>query len=323
MNIKKIISYREVWMGIAMLLVMLFHSEIKLVPPFTTIKNFGYGGVDVFFLASGIGNYYSYLKDENPLGFINRRIRRLAPVYIPFIIVWCAYSVMRGELDPLYIPGNLLGIQGFSSSGDYFNWYLTGIMICYLLTPYLASFIKKNRFLKCVILILVLVVISISFIKDGRFIISFTRIPVYAVGMLFAKYDYFEVKKVIAPLFILFVVGAVFLKMVSSYLYVFLWDYGLFWYPFLFITPFLCITISGFSMLCEKTKQNWILNCFKFIGHISFELYLIHIFVFEEIKNSMILNNLQWMVVIALVIMISFAYSKAIKRMRMQLNKMH
>ena len=160
MNIKKMMSYRAVWMGVAILWIMFFHSGLKLEGPLIGIKVIGYGGVDIFILASGLGNYYSYLRDEKPLNFLKRKLFRLAPIYIPFICVWCALKVVSGKLSLLYVPGNILGIQGFSSEGESFNWYLTCIMICYLLTPYLASFVRKSSFKKNILLVLVLIIIS-------------------------------------------------------------------------------------------------------------------------------------------------------------------
>ena len=134
MTIKSVIRYRYVWMGIAMLWVIFFHMNTMFHSTVVRmIKNTGYGGVDIFLFASGIGNYYSYLRDEKPLDFLRRRISRLAPVYIPFIIIWCIYYLSIGKLYIYDIPGNVLGIQGFSISGRSFNWYLNILIICYLL----------------------------------------------------------------------------------------------------------------------------------------------------------------------------------------------
>ena len=115
MTVKKMISYRSVWMGLAILWIMFFHSDMALNLPFSYLKIIGYGGVDIFFFASGIGNYYSYNKDGKPLDFIKRRIFRLIPVYIPVILIWCLFSVMSNSISIWSVPGNLLGIQGFTA----------------------------------------------------------------------------------------------------------------------------------------------------------------------------------------------------------------
>lgn len=119
MTVKKMIKYREIWMGIAMLWIMLFHSGFvfsnKIVKMAQAI---GYGGVDVFLFASGIGNYFSYTKDECPLLFLKRRILRLAPVYIPFIIVWNILNIIERRLTPTFFYWK------FTRSASFFKcWY--------------------------------------------------------------------------------------------------------------------------------------------------------------------------------------------------------
>lgn len=196
MNIKKMIDYRGVWMGLAMLWIMLFHSKMAFaIPALSFFKRIGYGGVDIFLFASGVGNYYSYLKDENPLDFLKRRIVRLAPVYVPFIFVWSARKAMVGEMKPIYVLGNVLGVQALSSAGKSFNWYLAALAICYVLTPYFATYVKKNNMWKCILLLAGLLLISTAFWNDDKFIVSVSRLPIYVIGMMFAKYDSQKIKK--------------------------------------------------------------------------------------------------------------------------------
>lgn len=232
-----------------MLWVVFFHSLMLFNHPVLTyIKNIGYGGVDIFLFAAGLGNYHSYLKDHSPLEFIKRRIYRLAPVYVPFIIVWIVVKLRSHFIVYYQAIGNLFGVQGFSSVGGEFNWYLAGIFVCYLLTPYLASFIEKNRFVKNIALIGCLLLLSVAFWNDSRVIIWFTRLPIYTLGMLFSKYE----QKVITKKFVLgtavgFVIGNISLWAAFIYMPNYLWNYGLYWYPFILIVPFLCIAASLIS----------------------------------------------------------------------------
>lgn len=61
-------KYRSELMGVAMLWVMLFHAYgLKLgVPLLDQIKALGFGGVDVFLLLSGMGQYVSLSKTRGP-----------------------------------------------------------------------------------------------------------------------------------------------------------------------------------------------------------------------------------------------------------------
>ena len=59
MTIKETIRFRSVWMILAMLWIILFHSELSFeFEVFKYIKTIGYGGVDIFLFASGIGCYF-------------------------------------------------------------------------------------------------------------------------------------------------------------------------------------------------------------------------------------------------------------------------
>ncbi len=318
MKISKMISYRSVWMGFAMIWVVLYHCGLVLPGGLDHLKGVGYGGVDIFLFASGIGNYYSYNKDEDPLKFMRRRIKRLAPAYVPIVLLWCMWVVVTEGLYPWYITGNLLGVQGISAGGRSFNWYIICILICYLLTPYLASYIKKHNDVKSLILILLLIVMSAAFFKDSKRIIIMARIPVYALGMLFAKHDNVDVKRVRMPLFALFAFGVVVLEVACRYVGDYMWNYGLYWYPFIMIAPFMCLMISELSALLEKRGTSKVVGFFSFIGGISFEIYLVHVLTFDIFKtlatDGPYDNNWTWSACLLVTFFLAWLYSLLLKK---------
>ncbi|WP_438495323.1 hypothetical protein [Paenibacillus sp. IHBB 3054] len=57
LNYKLISTYRTQLMGLAILWVVLYHSTINVssVPVLGTLQAYGYGGVDIFLLVSGLG----------------------------------------------------------------------------------------------------------------------------------------------------------------------------------------------------------------------------------------------------------------------------
>lgn len=324
MKIKELIKYRTYWMGIAILGVMLCHISTSFTGVLQSIATYGYGGVDIFIFASGVGNYYSYLKDSSPLVFIKRKIRRLAPAYIPFIIMWIVINLKRGSIYPNAIIGNLFGYQRVVSNGGEFNWFLAGILLCYFLTPYLASFINEKSIKGNILLIVFFVIVSTSFWGDARMIVFITRLPIYIIGMVTAKYSEvrLESKHYIFG-FILFLLGIILLFIFFRYYDQWLWNKGLSWYPFILITPFLCLMISTIINRLENNKILY--KLFKYpikvlekIGRCSFEIFLIHIFIIGEasiliskfqIENTLFIN------VCACVfsILLSFVYQRIIK----------
>ena len=149
--------------------------------------------------------------------------------------------------------------------------------------PYLATYIRENSAEKNILLIVVLLVASLAFWKDIDRIISVTRLPIYAIGMMVAKNAYKKINWVqIIVCSILFVFGVAVLGISYFYFEPFMLDYGLYWYPFIFITPPLCLHISLISACFEKNKVlSKVLDGIAWVGKISFELYLVHIFVVD------------------------------------------
>ncbi len=131
-----------------------------------------------------------------------------------------------------------------------------------------------------------LLLISVVFWNDRRMIISITRLPIYTIGMIFAKYD----EKTLTKKFIFceaagFVFGSIWLWMAFKYAYDYLWNYGLHWYPFILITPFICHAVSLASALLTKNKIGTkFINLLSVVGDYSFEIYLVHVFLFEYLK---------------------------------------
>ena len=82
-------QYRSCIMAVAIIFIVLFHSAIEGNNSVTRfLVQVGYGGVDIFFFLSGIGIWYSIEKNNDKLSFYKRRLQRLLPAYVPFIIIW-------------------------------------------------------------------------------------------------------------------------------------------------------------------------------------------------------------------------------------------
>ena len=64
LSYRNLTKYRNVWMALAALWILYYHVSL---PTFGcallhTAKNYGYGGVDIFVFASGLGCYHSLTK---------------------------------------------------------------------------------------------------------------------------------------------------------------------------------------------------------------------------------------------------------------------
>ena len=296
MTLKEVIKYRKIWMGFAILWVIFFHFGYKPPDPLAALQSSGYSGVDIFFFASGIGCYLSYSRDKNAAAFIKRRFIRIMPTYFVFIVIWCTYKVITDGMDFTTVLGNIFCVQDLTGKDDGFNWYFGAMWIFYLLTPYfvaVADKIKKPA--GCVLFCLLLVLFSFPFWNVKALIIIVTRLPVYFLGMYLAKRSQESDDKISLK----FMLIATVLSIISMAAFIVcyfklhdeLWNYGLWWYPFIITAPTICLYLSFICKQLEKKSAGQkILKAFSFIGSYTFELFLVHLFVFKEV-SSMIMER--------------------------------
>ena len=141
-----IIKNRSVWMGIAIIMVCIFHYMDGNGLIVYTIKGFCQGAVDIFFFASGIGCYHSLHNNSNVWDFFKKRIQRVYFVWLPFIIIYMIFTTVLGEKYNLFqVIGNLFCVGARAGVGNAFNWYESALWIFYILVPLLVSFVDSNQ----------------------------------------------------------------------------------------------------------------------------------------------------------------------------------
>ncbi|MFV0538204.1 MAG: acyltransferase family protein [Dysgonomonas sp.] len=94
MELNLLSKYRSQLMGIAILWIMLFHSnlDVSFFTIFDLIKSIGNAGVDIFMFVSGFGIYYSLIKGVSLKTFYKNRLWRILPYYLPIVIIFNEYS---------------------------------------------------------------------------------------------------------------------------------------------------------------------------------------------------------------------------------------
>lgn len=320
MKYNKIFQNRNLWMGIAILWIMLFHSGFN-IPVVNYIKAIGYGGVDIFLFASGVGCYFSLKHDSNNFNFIKRRMKRILPTYFTFLIFWFLYKILVDSITLKEMLANIFCVGWMIGLKNQFNWYINGIWILYILTPFLFSFISQKSQKKAGIVILIMLLVSIPFWNTTTLMLV-TRLPIYFIGIYFAsqgeKNTELSIREFIVYILLMcfgFIILFLFLVSFDSNS---IWKYGLWWYPFIFITPGICLSISfiadySHNKICEIVKQ-----VISFIGKYTFEIYLVHISVYDIFgrliqTETMKSNNFNWLVASLVVIFLSFLLVKCTK----------
>ncbi len=290
MKPQAILKFRNAWLGIAMICIMWYHTDFEYsIAVLEFLKKLLYGGVDIFIFASGVGCYYSLSKNSDILEFDKRRFKRFFPTYWCFLIFWFIFKALSDGITFTAVLGNILGVQKLTTQPHVFNWYVSAILLFYILAPHFKSFVDANSSkVKQVLVVTVLILLSIPFWGSNAFTVIVSRIPIFYIGMLFGK-RCMSGKEFTRKEFAVYSVGAVVggaMLLVSVVFFEsYLWSHALYWYPFIFATPFLCVLISYMMNFINKFKAlAWIEKFLSVVGKYSLELYFVHILVIHSAK---------------------------------------
>lgn len=323
MELKKIFKYRNVWIGAAMLWIVFFHAGFWVGSPvLSAFKKVGYGGVDICLFASGIGCYFSLEKDPDSLRFLQRRLKRLAPAYFCFMIPWLIWKRTTSVMPIKAIVGNLLGIQTLATWEYHFNWYISGLVVYYILMPYLKKITDSWRCIwQDIFTGVFLVAVSINFWEAGDNVLIFTRLPVLYAGVVFGKLSkqgYALKGKDLFLLGVAVAAGIGILWIGYTRFSDILWTRGLHWYPFALIVPGSCVFLSLLAARMDQYRPLRRINKFlDFVGTYSFELYLFHVFLYENLMPDImeripgIPNNQLWLMTLPVVVCGTYLLNRA------------
>jgi peptidoglycan/LPS O-acetylase OafA/YrhL len=308
-SIKNITQYRTELMGVAILWIVFFHlpdytkriSSLDSLIAFT--QSIGYAGVDIFFFLSGFGLTFGWLRKKYTIPkFYQKRILRILPTYW----VWMLLLAL-GELfitRDFQIRGfiaDFFGI-GFLSNRSYNHWFIPSIVICYLLFPFVINCIKKNdtkpkvkSFQVLLLSVIPPLLLSLCLLAIGanNLLIFSTRIPNFILG-IFIAYLYLSKAKEDTDSNVLSVPILILMALMGSSLlyltYTFTTPevrqtYGLWWYPFIFLTYPLCIIFSfllnwSTVNIADRVSAPFLISL-KFCGLYSLEIYLMHGLLFN------------------------------------------
>ena len=269
MNYSIISRNRGKLMGIATLWIAVFHSTMWITNRgLGFLKVNGYGGVDIFLFLSAFGLYYSYSKDSDKKNFYLKRARRVLPAIIPVMFL---SSLISGYSLPKLVAV-VLNVD-FWISGNLVLWYFPALLVLYLVTPFfLDRFIGHEK--KWLVLGLAFgILIGLLTLNDVR-LIFYSRIPVFVTGFYFAYLAKGEVKISTLMKMVLAVTclaGFVLLYFCYHRYGGYMWSYGLYWYPFILITPGMLVYLSIFLELVSGISLFGLLGK---LGRYSMEFYL-------------------------------------------------
>jgi len=303
-------KHRTSLMGISALIILVHHY-------FTNIMDkpykFGAIGVDTFMFLMGIGLYFSLYEGIKNKSFLKelpayffRRFKKIFPVFAVFLVSFGLWKFSNGgfSLKDFFLNLSLTGYWTLPY-GKYFNWFVSGILFFYLLSPVLFLFFHKSKSkMLCSTLIFAVLSVLVFLMRKNsegdinRTLIMVVRLIPLSFGMLFGSYckeqPSEKEKRVVLISF-----GAIFIIGVALYILNNVkWNdsgftYGMPWYSFGLMTPFLCLFFSYIMEFISKSIH--FIECIlTFFGKMSFEIYLTHVFIIEYIMIVLIRKKNLW-----------------------------
>ena len=268
-------------MGLAMLAVMFYHAGYLELGLLNGPRALAFGGVDIFVLLSGLGLSMSLTRRKQEYGgFLVRRMKRVLPAYFAVMVPYTLYLLIshRASISTFFWNATLL--QYWVRPAGQFNWYMTGIMIYYILTPPLTARLARSK--RPVAILLLGAVLSFCvceiIYRDGYwyYMDVFFRIPALLEGILLGLWVCGE-RKFTRRDGLCWL--AVFLGGVGALA---LFATGVTeWatYAFAYTTVPVCLVVAW---LLDRLPLSLVKRALSFLGENSLEIYLLNVSLFSE-----------------------------------------
>lgn len=274
--------YRNELMGLAMLLIVLFHVPLDRFSPFFGLRRCGNIGVDIFFFLSGIGLWFSWTETPSLKHFFAKRYLRIYPAWLIITSLYYIPDYIRGGGHSNSIPdliGDIALNLDFWLYDELTFWYIPAIMMLYTFAPAYISLIKCQPSYRWLALVFIIWCFMVQWIDPvhhvvGHIEIFWSRIPIFLIGINVGQM--IKEKQQLSGS-ALWLILLLFVLTLGACIYLEQAKHGRF--P-LFIERMLYIplTVCGvllFSMLVRYARP-WLLHPLSLIGTLSLEFYLIH-----------------------------------------------
>lgn len=313
---RDVMNCRNELFGISILWIIAFH--IYCLTGIVGIKAEGLGkwvsillsmflfrgncGVDVFLFLSAIGLSKS-IQTNKTATFYKHRFHRVVVPYLMIAIpyfFWLDVFLRKDGVSQLLLNITTLN---YWLTGDHPTWYIAFIILMYLLFPLLYRWDKKTNHVSTVVFIVISVVLEFFMYKIDFFLFktserALSRVPVFMIGLLSASFV-LSGKRIPFWQVLMFVfVGIWFFALISlspsSSIVLQRYSY----------IPISVAIIVGYAFLRHVVNLDGLWRIFAWVGSISLELYITHVFMLRVVFAAKIWSQISpalWWVIIPFV----------------------
>lgn len=293
----------DIYRILAVLFVFLFHSNMHIRCEYGVLTPFIRMGaiyMTAFFILSGFSLYLTWKSlDLHNIKHIKRfyikRLIGILPLYYSSAILYILFlGKETAYQNLLLVPIEILGIQSnfnslFSLSHNSGTWFVSCLLMCYLIYPLLQEIIKqisiKKRIIMLVVLCLILLyspIIVLSFQTSTIYSSPFFRIIEFCIGVVLCSFMQGHTKKnknilfswgTIAIEYIILIVGVTIGVKSDFYIN----DYML--YGWIALPVFMLQIVSFFGVHFPKRMHES--KCITYLCKISYAFFFAQFFAWK------------------------------------------
>ncbi len=281
--------YRGELMGAAMLFIILFHVQLPRSDMFFGLRRMGNIGVDLFLFLSGIGLWFSWMKDregenlrQKTVGFYLRRLLRIYPTWLVMASLFYVGDFMgagKYSKNLADLLGDVLVNWDFWLHDELTFWYIPATMMLYLLAPPYMELIRRHPVYRWLPVVMVMWCVIVQWVTPihqavGHLEIFWSRVPIFFIGINMSEAVRGKQSvdgQAIWLILLMFGVAlsaSIFLEQVRH------GQFPLFVERMLYI-PLTVTTVLLLNAVFRHTPQ-WFNRALSFVGAVSLEIYLIH-----------------------------------------------
>ena len=278
-ELANISRFRGELMGAAMLFIILFHVPLERSSEFFGLRRCGNVGVDMFLFLSGIGLWFSWVKNPSVWQFYKRRLLRIYPAWLVMASLYYIPRFDWAQGDYLDLIGDITINWDFWLHDELTFWYIPAIMMLYLWAPPYMRLIQQHPVYRWMPVLMILWCIWVQWIAPlhqvfGHIEIFWSRVPIFFIGINCGELVRRETKIDGAGIWMILFL---FLATFSSCFYLEQVTHGRFplFVERMIYIPFTITLILMLNRVFRRTPK-WFNRFCAFFGALSLEAYLIH-----------------------------------------------